>query len=62
SQRGRSDDQADEKSLKQRDEREAGWGLLNAMSMADYLIENEGTISEFEDNARRILEEIRFKK
>ncbi|MBN2734332.1 MAG: flagellar hook-basal body complex protein FliE [Methanomicrobiaceae archaeon] len=57
--RGRSDDQIDEKGLKNRDERETGWGLLNAMSMADYILQNEGTIEEFESNARKLLEEIR---
>ena len=62
SDRNRSDDQADENALHKRDEREAGWGLLTAMEMADYIIENEGTIKEFEEKAKKLLEEIRIKK
>lgn len=62
SERGRSDDQADEAGLKKRDEREAGWGLLNAMSMADYVLENEGTIEDFEEKVQKLLKEIRIKK
>lgn len=62
SERGRPDDQADEQGLRQRDERESGWGLLKAMSMADYVLENEGTIAEFEDKVKKLLGDIRIKK
>jgi len=62
SERGRSDDQIDKEGLKNRDERETGWGLLNAMSMADYVLENEGTIEKFEHSVRKLLEDIRKQK
>ncbi|MBP2132306.1 dephospho-CoA kinase [Methanomicrobium sp. W14] len=59
--RKREDDESDKKGLKERDERETGWGLLDAMSMAEYEIDNEGTIEEFEAKVRDVIEKIRNK-
>jgi len=59
--RGRSDDTTDEKSLKMRDEREIGWGLGRAFKMADFRIENEGSLNDFSEKVALTIEEIRSK-
>ena len=41
-----------------RDQREEGWGLGDAMDMADYFIANEGTIEEFEEKACELLKKM----
>ncbi|HII98509.1 MAG TPA: dephospho-CoA kinase, partial [Methanoregula sp.] len=38
-----------------RDERELGWGLGNALKVADIHIRNEGTLTEFSDEVRTLL-------
>lgn len=57
--RGRSDDTADEESLRKRDERETGWGLGRAFRMADFRIENEGSLDDFSEKVALTIEEIR---
>ncbi|MDI6888829.1 MAG: AAA family ATPase [Methanocellales archaeon] len=56
--RKRSDDVVDWEGFKQKDERELRWGLEKAMKMADILIDNNGTLEEFRENARAVLEGI----
>jgi len=56
--RGRSDDLADAQGLTARDSREDGWGLSNAMDMADYILTNEGSMEEFEKKARDLIDEL----
>jgi len=56
--RGR-DASADEggESLADRDERETGFGMDDAMGMADVTVENTGTLAEFQGTVRRLLAE-----
>lgn len=44
--RGREDDSTDMESIKKRDERELSWGIGRVIAMADYMIVNEGSISD----------------
>lgn len=60
--RGRSDDSSDADGLLARDNREKGWGLENAMNMADDVISNEGSIEEFEEKARNLIKKLAGKK
>ncbi|MCE5298836.1 MAG: flagellar hook-basal body complex protein FliE [Methanoregulaceae archaeon] len=56
--RGRSDDVHDADDLSARDAREISWGLGRALTLADYLIMNDGSMEEFEEKARQLLAEI----
>ena len=60
--RGRSDDSGDAEGLMARDQREEGWGLGDAMDMADYFIANEGTIEEFEEKACELLKKMEIEE
>ncbi|HII97897.1 MAG TPA: flagellar hook-basal body complex protein FliE [Methanoregula sp.] len=53
--RARSDDFTTADALHNRDERELGWGLGNALKVADIHIKNEGTLTEFSDEVRTLL-------
>lgn len=55
--RGRSDDIYDLDELINRDKRELGWGLKEAMNSADVVLENEDTLKNFQDRVRETLEE-----
>jgi dephospho-CoA kinase len=57
--RGRSDDFSTAGELRNRDERELGWGLGNALEQADKKIRNDGTLEEFATGVQKLLEEIR---
>jgi dephospho-CoA kinase len=54
--RKRSDDVGSEAGLKTRDERELGWGLGNALELADIRINNDGSLEDF---TKRVTELIR---
>jgi dephospho-CoA kinase len=56
--RARSDDFTSAGALRNRDEREQKWGLLNALESADLHISNEGTLEEFTRAVRALLEKI----
>ena len=56
SNRGRSDDMTDIEALKIRDERELGWGLADAIKVANITVDNTGTIDEFMEKIKAILE------
>lgn len=56
--RGRQDDSDDEDVLRARDMREEGWGLANAVGMADYTLVNEGGLEGFEEKAREIIKKL----
>jgi dephospho-CoA kinase len=45
--RGRSDDFSSADELRTRDKRELGWGLGNALKVADVHLSNEGTLADF---------------
>ena len=55
--RARSDDFTSADALRNRDERETRWGLLNALGSADRHISNEGTLDEFSRAVRALLEQ-----
>ena len=61
----RSDHPADEpktmEELKWRDEKELGWGLGESIARADYMVINEGTMEEYENQIQLILEKL-FKR
>jgi len=57
--RGRSDDFRTAAGLRNRDEREVGWGLGNALKQADVHLENNGTLDEFAIAVRKLLDKIR---
>ena len=57
--RGRSDDFKTAGELHNRDERELGWGLGNALKQADLYIENNGTLDQFSGTVHQLLETIR---
>ena len=56
--RARSDDFTSADALRNRDERERRWGLLNALKSADLHISNEGTLDEFSLAVHALLEQI----
>jgi dephospho-CoA kinase len=56
--RQRSDDPQGWETFNQRDMRELSVGLGNVIAVADYLIVNEGSITQTENQIRRILGEI----
>lgn len=55
--RGRSDDSMDRHAFTVRDERELMVGLGSAIAMADHVITNEGTLTQFKKRVRTFLEE-----
>lgn len=56
--RARSDDFTSAEALRNRDEREQRWGLLNALKGADRHISNEGTLEEYSAAVRELLSKI----
>ena len=57
--RGRSDDLSRAEDLLNRDRREEGFGLARALAEADLVLENTGSLQEFEAKARALIDEIR---
>jgi dephospho-CoA kinase len=56
--RNRKDDIHSMEELKSRDKRELGWGLGEVIALADTILINEGTLSEFRKKTKKILNEI----
>ncbi len=56
--RKRSDDVKTIEELKERDERELSWNLGKALEMADFTVENTGSLEDFKDKIRGILEQL----
>ena len=56
--RKRSDDVKTIEELKERDERELSWNLGKALEIADFTIENTGSLEDFKDKIRGILEQL----
>ncbi|MFO8133630.1 MAG: AAA family ATPase [Thermoplasmatota archaeon] len=56
--RGRSDDAASLDELKQRDERELGWGIGGVVAMADVVVVNEGSLEELQEKVAGLLADI----
>jgi dephospho-CoA kinase len=57
SERGRDHSDADEARLRERDERELGFGLDRAMARGDAVIDNTGTLDGFRRRIRALLED-----
>lgn len=55
--RGRDQSDGDGESLRQRDERELGFGMDVAMEQADIRIENTGSLEEFRERAMELVTE-----
>jgi len=56
--RGRQDDSKDEQQIKERDQREIGWGLNKVIDAADITIENEGSVDKFKEEINKLLDEL----
>ncbi len=56
--RMRSDDVRSIEDLKKRDEREESWGLKEAFEVANFTIENTGSIMDFKEKIREILRKL----
>jgi len=54
--RGRGDDLLNIEQFKEREERENRWGMGEAMEKADKVIMNEGSLEEFKEQIKRILD------
>jgi len=57
--RGRSDDLSRAGDLRNRDSREETFGLGRALAEADRILENDGSLEDFAEKARSLLEELR---
>ncbi len=53
--RGRSDDRLTARGFGERDRRELGWGIGEAIALADVVLVNEGTLAEFKAAATQVL-------
>ncbi len=58
--RCREDDALTLEEFRLRDDREKGWGLLEAMESADFVIENVTTLEAFQGEVARLLEKTIF--
>lgn len=56
--RRRKDATLTKEQFDERDKREKGWGIDQAMADADIVVINEGTLEEFRKEAERVLQEI----
>lgn len=57
--RGRSDDVTEADDLRQRDEREIGYGMDEAIENAEVTVENTSSLEEFRDEIRSVIDEVR---
>ncbi|MEE9150416.1 MAG: AAA family ATPase [Thermoplasmata archaeon] len=57
--RKRKDTTVSWEAFSKRDSRELGWGIGNAMVACDHVIVNEGTLKEFQEEVRSLLESLR---
>jgi len=53
--RGRSDDPKELTTFKARDDRELGFSLSHAIALADYIVRNDGSLEEFENEFENLL-------
>ena len=58
SSRRRTDDIKTLEKFREKDRRELGWGLSEALSMADFTVVNEGTLGELRERAKEIFAKI----
>ena len=57
-QRARDDDSKSVFDIKKREEREIGFGLLELIQKADYLINNNSTINDLKNNTRKLIKNL----
>ena len=53
--RGRSDDPKELSTFKARDDRELGFSLSHAIALADYIVRNDGSLDDFEEEFESLL-------
>lgn len=56
--RQRSDDPADVKKMEERDKREIGWGILEAIASADTVLNNLPPLSEFQKHVSELFDKL----
>ncbi|MFP4001327.1 MAG: AAA family ATPase [Thermoplasmata archaeon] len=56
--RAREDAPNNRKEFNERDNRELDWGLGRIIAKADHMIVNEGTLSEYQEKSKEVLEKI----
>lgn len=56
--RQRADDSSSPEAIKKRDLRETEFGIQDVIAIADYQIENKGTIIDLQNKCKKLLEEI----
>ncbi len=56
--RGRADDVMSLESFREKDRRELGWGMGEALALADFIIVNEGTLEELHERAIGLFEKV----
>jgi dephospho-CoA kinase len=54
--RNRKDDSKDINKIKERDQRELGWGLGDLIASADIVITNEGNVDDFKKHVKNVLD------
>lgn len=54
--RNRKDDSKDINKIKERDQRELGWGLGDLIATADIVITNEGNVEDFKKHVKQVLD------
>jgi dephospho-CoA kinase len=58
--RNRTDAPITWEEFNKRDEREAKWGIKNALEQADYILINNGTLNDLEESFKELLEVIKY--
>jgi dephospho-CoA kinase len=56
--RDRKDDSKNIEKIKERDQRELGWGLGSLIASADIVVTNEGNVDDFKKHVKDVLEEL----
>lgn len=56
--RGRDDDSLDVDVLRERDQREMGWGIARTIALADTIVVNEGSLETFQERVAALLDRL----
>ncbi len=56
--RARDDDPSDDAAHSERDDREMGWGIARTIALADEMLVNDGSLDDFREATRRLLQEL----
>ena len=54
--RARADDSPDERVMRERDEREMGWGIARTIALADEMVVNDGSLADFRAKVASLLD------